>query len=357
MVENEYREELTEQLALKLASGGLSGRIHLAPRFGKTRLIIQILKHSKGRIGSVLWVTPNRRLADVDIPSEFRKWKGNSEILEITTWVSLPTKHGHYDLIVLDEEQCITKRNAEGLLNGSLRCNQLIAMTGAPTRDSAKLEIFSRLWLTTIFGLGIEDAVDRGILSEYSIHVIRLRMCEEEKAEYKALCHRIDSIVTYDNHYKSLLLKRKRMLAKCKTKEVEVMNLLHHLNGEGKQRVVVFCPDIATANSLGRHHAYHSKSKDATALTNFINGVSDLLYLVNTGSMGFTLPRVQNIIIYQADSDRNGYTTQKICRGLMNDGVKTHIFIMQMEGTREEEWTKMTLENFGSKHVEYDECY
>ena len=356
MTENEYREELTKQLALKLA-GGISGRIHLAPRFGKTRLIIQMLKYLDGKVGSVLWVTPSRRLADVDIPVEFRKWEGNREILETTTWASLPTRHGHYDLIVLDEEQCITERNAESLLNGSLRCNQLLAMTGTPTRDSAKLDIFNRLWLTTIMGLGIEEAVDKGILSEYKIHVVRLRMSEKEKAEYKALCSRIDGMLVYDNHYKNLLLKRKRMLAKCETKGVEVMNLLHHLNGESKQRVVVFCPDIATANRLGKHHAYHSKAKDATALTNFILGITDVLYLVNTGSMGFTLPRVQNIILYQADSDRNGYTTQKMCRGLMNDGVKTHIFIMQMEGTREEDWVRMTLENFGSKHVDYGECY
>nr|DAW65062.1 MAG TPA: Chromatin remodeling complex ATPase [Caudoviricetes sp.] len=356
MTENEYREELTKQLALKLM-GGISGRIHLAPRFGKTRLIIQMLKYSGSRIGSVLWVTPSRRLADVDIPGEFKKWEGNREILETTTWASLPTRRGHYDLIVLDEEQCITERNAETLLNGKLQCNQLLAMTGTPTRDSAKLDIFNRLWLTTILGLGIEEAVDRGILSEYKIHVVRLRMSELERVEYKVLCNRIDSVMVYDNHYKSLLMKRKRMLAKCKTKDAEVNNLIWHLHEEGKQRVVVFCPDIATANRLGRHQAYHSKSKNADALIRFMEGSSDLLYLVNTGSVGFTLPRVQNIILYQADSDRNGYTTQKICRGLMNDETKTNIFIMQMDGTREENWVRMTLENFGSKHVEYEDCY
>lgn len=356
MTENKYREELTEQLAIQLA-GGISGRIHLAPRFGKTRLIIQMLKHAEGRVGSVLWVTPSRRLADVDIPGEFGKWGGDCGILETTTWASLHTKHGHYDLIVLDEEQCITERNAEGLLNGGLRCNQLLAMTGTPTRDEAKLSIFNRLWLTTILGLGIEEAVDRGILSEYRIHVVKLRMSEMEMAEYKTLCHQIDSTVTFDMRYKNLLLKRKRMLAKCRTKGDAVVRLLGKLLKKEEPRVVVFCPDIATANRLGKDYAYHSKSKNAEGLLNFIEGKANRLHLVNSGSMGFTLFRVKDIIIYQADSDRNGYTTQKICRGLMNDGTKPHIYIMQMEETREEDWTRMTLENFGSKHVEYNECY
>jgi hypothetical protein len=49
-------------------------RLHLAPRFGKTKLIIDLIKRDNPL--SILWVTPSRKLAEEDIPGEFEKWGG-----------------------------------------------------------------------------------------------------------------------------------------------------------------------------------------------------------------------------------------------------------------------------------------
>ena len=49
------------------------GRLLLAPRLGKTKLVIDIIKKNKPEL--ILWVTPMPHLAEVEIPEEFETWK------------------------------------------------------------------------------------------------------------------------------------------------------------------------------------------------------------------------------------------------------------------------------------------
>ena len=92
------------------------GRLLLAPRLGKTKLIIDIIK--KNNPQSILWVTPMPHLADEEIPAEFETWKAKKFLskLKTTTWKSLNKLKGHYTTIILDEEQFATELNTSTYL-------------------------------------------------------------------------------------------------------------------------------------------------------------------------------------------------------------------------------------------------
>ena len=80
--------------------------------------------------------------------------------------------------------------------------------------------------------------------------------------------------------------------------------------------------------------------------------------MVNTGGVGFTFTGIEHLIIMQVDADVNGNTTQKICRALINDGIKPVIWILQLDTTQDEVWVNQTLTRFSANkvsHITWDE--
>ena len=95
---SEIQKKIVDSLDLKP-----HGRLLLAPRVGKSKLIIDIIKKNNPK--SILWVTPSAQLADKDIPEEFITWKAKKFVSRLTTvtWMSLNKIKGHYEMIVLDK--------------------------------------------------------------------------------------------------------------------------------------------------------------------------------------------------------------------------------------------------------------
>jgi hypothetical protein len=83
------------------------GRLLLAPRVGKSKIMIDLIKRDKPE--SILWVTPSAELADMNnfhdgIVSEFVKWRAKRYIKKLTTvtWMSLSKVVGYFELVILD---------------------------------------------------------------------------------------------------------------------------------------------------------------------------------------------------------------------------------------------------------------
>lgn len=83
------------------------GLLQLAPRVGKTKLGIEIIKREKSK--SILWITPNTKLRDEDIPAEFKQWKALNYLkkTDIICYASLANHIGNYDKVILDDENCL----------------------------------------------------------------------------------------------------------------------------------------------------------------------------------------------------------------------------------------------------------
>ena len=95
---SEIQKKIVDSLDLKP-----HGLLLLAPRIGKTRIIIDIIKKNNPK--SILWVTPSAELATKDIPEEFSTWKAKKYVknLQTSTWASLNKVKGDFDMIILDK--------------------------------------------------------------------------------------------------------------------------------------------------------------------------------------------------------------------------------------------------------------
>lgn len=334
------------------------GRLILAPRSGKTRIIINLIKRDKYQ--SIFWVTPERKLADIDIPNEFVKWraKGYLKKLTTTTYYSLPKFKGHYDLIVLDEDQNITELSIENLLNKSLTCNSMIGMTGTDTTHYDKQVMYRILGLPIIYSLSVDDAVNLDILSDYRINVIYIPMDKRKNMLMKSKNSRrtwytseiknynyLNQLVDSTNFAKWAVMKRLRAIGGSPSKESVAKYLLQHLEG----KTICFANTIEQSERLC-DYTYHSK-KDATDYLKFQQNEINKIAMVNKGGIGHTYLGLENIILVQADSDKTGLSSQKISRILIKEDKTADIWILCLEGTQDSKWIENTLQRFNPNNI------
>lgn len=351
------REEVKKEI-LSLPPN-LHGRLLLAPRLGKTSIVISLIKRDKPK--KILWVTPLAELAEKVIPQEFITWKALKYLknLQTVTWASLHTIEGEYDTIILDEEQHITENNIVNFLNGKITYRNIISMTGTPSKDNYKRQLYNLLKLPILYCVDINLASDLDILSDYEINVLQFPLSTKKDIVVKT---KHSSFYTSEkaqyDYYSTKLdtqfggLWRRRGLASTNTKKRVVQNLLKQISG----RVLIFAPYIEIAEEIS-DKVYHGKSNNKKHFTDFIEKKSNELCLVNKGGTGVTYEDINHLIVVQADSDKNGLTTQKIMRCLLKDGTKPTIWILCHENTQDEVWVDSTLENFKQEKIKFIKTY
>lgn len=336
------------------------GRLLLAPRTGKTKLVIDLIKRDKP--SSVLWVSPSLELVKNGIKQEFTKWNANSFLssLYTSTYSSLSKVTGRYELIILDEEQHITQNNCKNLLNGSIVFRNICSLTGSPSKNQEKQDIYTRLNLKVLCNLNVNKAVDSGYLADYKIKVVFISMNKEKNILIK---YKAGSFYTseYDRYkwvtkliesnppgVKWKILERMRMIKESPSKLDIAKNLLSKLTG----RILGFCSNIKQCEQLYKYR-YHSKTKTKD-LEDFQAGKINRIGMVNAGGTGFTYKNIDHLIITQVDSNKNGSTTQKICRTLLRQSdYKAKVWILCLKGTQDEKWLESTLESFNKDKITY----
>ena len=327
--------------------------------------MIDIIKREKPK--SILWVTPSAELAEVDIPKEFETWRAKKYLkcLTTVTWMSLNKIKGHFDLIVGDEEQFATENNCNGLLHQDfLTYNQIIFMTGTATKHDHKKDLYRQLNLKVLVDLSINQAVNIGLLANYTIKVLEVDLGTEknvpagskakpfmtsEKAQYEYLTKVVQqAMFQRRKDSKFRILNRMRAIKNSPSKFAATQELLKRIGG----RRMIFAGSIKQAEALS-DYTYHSKT-DNKCLNAFKSGELDELALVNAGGTGHTYKAVDHLILVQADSDKNGLTSQKISRTLLDQkDYKATIWIVCLLDTQDEKWVASTLENFDKNKVEY----
>lgn len=340
------------------------GRLLLAPRVGKSKLAIDIIKKNNPK--SILWVTPSAELADKDIPQEFETWKAKKYLsrLTTTTWASLNKLKGHYTIIILDEEQFLTVNNGINMFNKELTCDYMISMTGTQTKHESKKELYKLLKLPVLYKLSINEAVDMGMLANYQIKVIQINLGKtntvkagnkdkpfftSEEKQYAWLDSSANKAVAQgsrDVMFK--ILARMRAIYNSPSKTEAAKFLIENLKG----RKMFFCASINQAEAISKNF-YHSKTNDL-AVQKFIKGEIDEITMVNAGGIGWTYKEVDHLGMIQADSDNNGTTSQKIARTLLEQkDYKATIWLLCLMKTKDEKWIESALENFDKSKIEY----
>lgn len=362
-MDNKQREELLKEI-IDISPAMPCGRYLLAPRFGKTKVGIELIKENKPK--SILWVTPLAELANKDIPEEFSTWKAKKYVknLQTSTWASLNKVKGDFDMIILDEEQFATENNMKTLLNGELTYKSLILMTGTESKHDEKQDLYRRLNLKTIYEMDINDAVDAGILSNYTIKIVEVNMSTEKNIpagtkEKPFLTSEVKQFEYLDKMFKQAMFQKRkdlsfRMLARMravydsKTKQEVAIHLNKTLSG----RKLFFCSSVKQAEAIS-DKTYHNKT-DGSNFRDFVDGKIDEIAMVNKGGTGATYKAIDNLILVQSDSDKNGLTSQKIARSLLKQpDYQATIWIICLLGTQDEKWIESALERFDKSKVEY----
>jgi len=341
------------------------GLLNLAPRVGKTKIGIDIIK--KERPKRILWITPNTKLRDIDIPNEFVEWRATGYFKKTTIicYASMADHEGEYDLVILDEYQDLTPVNAEPLFNGKIKYKQIIGLSGTHPRHKEKLELYSKLGLKKLVEMSIDEAVDQGLIAPYKITVVECRLdnknkyikagnktkqfMQTEEAQYSYLTRMINAkLFSGQQVPKFFYLNRMRFLYNLKSKHEFAKKFLKKLQG----RTLVFAGSIAQIEDLCEH-TFHSKTDDKK-LEAFKRGEIDVLGLVNSGGIGHTFRNVDNLLIIQVNSDSKGDATQKIARSLvLQKGYEANIYILCVVNTVDESWKNEVLKNFNKEKIEH----
>jgi superfamily II DNA or RNA helicase len=409
MKQEEIQNSILETLSLSP-----NGRLILSPRFGKTRLILKILKRLNKNV-SILWVTPFNVLKP-QIIKEFKDFDfGNLVIdLQISTWSSLDKTYGNYDFIILDEEQYITEKNSKNLLDNTLSSTCILSMTGTATKKKEKIDIYKKLNLNILADFSISQAVDQGVLSDYEIRVLNIQY-DRQNFFMNKLQQSLNPIGAYEVLDNKIVFTGKKegclalanlseskngtMLHKVFNKDsmccgylmedlktgkvtiqgidyylknynyyssnVNVLSLFNQIKDYHQKiraaksvlsiidgKALVFSASIKQAEKLCEN-TYHSKSTD-NKLEDFINDKIDRLSLVNLGSVGSNFLNLKHLLLVQCDSDRNGKSTQKITRILLKEkDKKPIIWLFCLKGTQDEKWVENTLQSFDKNKIKY----
>jgi hypothetical protein len=115
---------------------------------------------------------------------------------------------------------------------------------------------------------------------------------------------------------------------------------------------LIFASSIKQAEELCSSTS-HSKTDDEDYKL-FQEGKIDRIAMVNAGGVGHTYKNINHLVLVQADSDKNGLTSQKISRTLLHqDGYEATIWIICLMSTQDEKWVQLTLENFDRTKIQY----
>ena len=318
MSKNQIQQQIVESLP-----NPCHGLLNLSPRLGKTKIGIDVIKKEKSK--KILWVTPNTKLRDEDIPAEFKQWEAVSYLkkTDIICYASLADHKGKYDKVILDEYQDITPANAEPLFNGNIQYKTIVGLSGTHPKHKEKQELYDRLDLKILADMSIDEAVEKGLIAPYKIKVIECRLnsrdkniqagnakkqfMQTEEARYNYLTRLINAkLFSGQSVPKFFYLNRMRFLYNLKSKNDFAKKFVSKLKG----RTLVFAGGIEQAENICKN-TYHSK-RDDKDLQAFLDGKIDKLACVNAGGVGFTYRDVDNFVIVQVNSDNKGDATQKI---------------------------------------------
>lgn len=358
-------KDLIQQKIIDSLPKNPHGLLLLSPRLGKTNLGIKLIVRDNPK--KVLWVTPNTKLRDEDIPNEFIKW-GYQDYLNITDivcYASLGNQEGEYDLIILDEYQDVSINNTTNLFTGRLKYRNIIGLSGTHPEHPEKNGIYRRLGLRVLYEMTIDKAVDNNLVAPYNITIIGIPLesfhktikagnkanpfMQTELSRYNYLSSLIEDHKNRTGDVPmNLYLNRMRFIHGLQSKNDFAKKFVKSLKG----KTLVFSSNIKNAKNICKN-TYHSKTDDKD-LKKFLNDEINVLSCVNAGGTGYTYQNLDNLVLVQADSNKKGNSIQKLARSLVyREGYTANIYILCTMETVDELWVKQTIKGLDRRKIKF----
>ena len=354
------RDKRQKEFADVWLKEGRWGILNLCPRFGKIRTTINILKKTKPK--SILIAYPDNKIKD-SWEADFKEMKYKNENIQYTTHLSLHKYQNEtFDIVIIDEIHLLSEAQIEAA-RALLEYNpQVLGLTGTMTTYTQRT-LLDELDLPVIAEYPIEQAINEGVIVDYQINVIRVKLDDvivndykgkkrTEKKQFDSYGWVIDQLERQGKATMFLRLARMRVIqgsvAKLKaTKEI--------LDKHKDERILVFCGTTKIADSLGIA-SHHSKSKNADEFTEFAEGEGNHMAVVKIGNTGVTYKPLNRVIINYFDSNAENLA-QKINRCMAMEyntpDKKAQIYIISTTEITELKWLRKALEFFDKEKIKY----
>lgn len=342
------------------------GILALATGVGKTKITIDYINGEPG-ISDILWVVPTVELRDTEVNKEFTKWCKRKDVnLTLTCYNSIKKLDGNkYDLIVLDEGHELTPAREESL--NKINYSRLLLLTATPPHERDKKKIIENLGLKLIHEIDLEEALNKGLISNFEINVKYLKLDKNKNLrvtytrndkEFSFLSSEYERYEYWNSKIeeneelglsvsKHVRFGRMRALHNAPSKYMSAIELI---NSFGKdKRVLIYGANIAQVEKLSKH-VYHSKTNNAS-LKLFKEGKITKLGVVNALNQGANVGTVDEIVIVQLNSNPR-HLIQRIGRGIrFKTGHKCRITILVYKDTVDEDWFNIVINNLNKNLV------
>lgn len=280
--------------------------------------------------------------------NDFVKWGWEGEVT-YTTFLSLSKIKEKYDMVIIDEIHECSKNQLKAIKN--MNPDKLVALSGTITQKTER-EISDIADIHVCYEYSIEQAIEEGILCDYSITIHKIPLEKKEKQKFVRLEKAIERLEEEEKDTFYLYLKQIRLIQgsiakRDKTKEI--------MDGNKDKRILCFCGTTDIADSLGAP-VYHSKKKEKDILSSFCSGQGNHLVTIKMAQAGLTIvPINMGLINYTSGNPED--TAQKICRFLgleyNNPGKKAHIHMIVSTEKFETDRISTSLMFFDESKINY----
>ena len=354
-----YNKDKIQRDALNAwVKAGCRGTIEAATAFGKTRVGILAICHYAKKVDynfKALIVVPTTAIQD-EWAKEFKKWGENRVFIECVEVYCINTarefKELFYDLGVFDEMHNYINGEVNSKVFHNNTFDKILGLSASI--DDSILHPLSQI-APICYALNVYDALELGLISEFTIYNIGINLTEWEFKQYQKLTSTINyAKETFNKTAWGKIGERKTLIYKAADKLRVIQEIAEHFRGKYG---IIFSQTKDYANLVNKvlgdtcvpHHSGLGKKTRVANLKAFADGRTKVKEISSAKTLdeGVTLPRLEWGVI-AAGSSKEKQMIQRAGRLLRLDieGKHAMMFRLYARNTVEQTWLNSAQKGF-----------
>ncbi len=353
------KDDIQRGVINEIIKNDFRGIILVSVRGGKTRILITAIKeHTDKKNPKVLVLYPN-----IDIKNS---WIAECEKIgcpmDITfsTFVSMEkVMDGDWDYVIFDEAHLIPPENKLPIAGYIAKNYKHVIFASGTYNTSTLADLIIQTSLPLIVDYSTEQAIEDGLISDYTIYIHQYTLDSKEIRTYKAgkrtwRSTDVKEMARHDNRVENSYGEKKKFAALARMRFINSNESLLSIVRKWlivnyNRRCLIFVDNEAFGLKL-KIPMFNSKSKDDVELRNFQDGHSDRLCLIKKGSAGVTYPNLDNIVITAINSNGENLE-QMLGRSLLIDTEHSNVHIFTTDKQFQLNWLKSALSNIPDEKI------
>lgn len=337
---------------------GCRGTIEAATAFGKTRVGVLAISYYAKQANyefKALIVVPTTAIQE-EWRKEFKKWGETRVLIECVDIYCINTarefEQEHYNIGVFDEIHNYINGDVNSKVFFNNKFDKILGLSASI--DNSIMPALYRI-APICYALSVYDALDLGLISEFTVYNLPVELTDWELSEYNSLTSSINYVKdTFGKQAWGKIGKRKDLLYKAANKLGIIQSISEHF---GDSYGIVFSQTKDYANLvkdvLGdvcvKHHSGLGQKTRVANLKKFADGRTKVRRISSAKTLdeGVTLPRLEFAVI-AAGSSKPKQMIQRVGRCLRMDVEGKHAVIIRLyaKNTVEENWITNAQQGF-----------